>query len=125
MVARFSYKKLLIGVNGIYILSMVIIPFMGSKWWMLLPSALFGIAQGINIPSIQTLLASSAPLEYRAAFLSANGTVLRLGQTLGPVIMALVFTGIGMTATFYAGAIVAVLMGVIVTFMMGAGKDHR
>jgi len=97
---------------------MVIIPLVGSKLWMLLPSALFGVAQGINIPSLQTLLAGSAPLEYRAAFLSANGTILRLGQTLGPVLMGLVYTGIGMDATFYAGALTALIMVIVVVLLI-------
>lgn len=114
----FSYQKLLIMVNGIYILSMIIIPFTDNQWWMLLPSGLFGMAQGINIPAVQNLLAGSAPLEYRAAFLSANGTILRLGQTMGPVIIGAVYTGIGMDATFYAGALIALFMGIIVAFLL-------
>ena len=118
-----SYRLLLLSVNGLYIASMVMLPQVDSQWWMLLPSGLFGMAQGINIPALQTLLASSAPLEYRAAFLSANGTVLRLGQTLGPVVMAGVYAGMGMAATFYAGALISVLMGIIVLLMIGRKKS--
>lgn len=118
LVSIISYKWLLFLVNIVYILSMLGIPLVESKWWMLLPSALFGAAQGVNIPALQTLLAGSAPLEYRAAFMSANGTVLRLGQTLGPVIMGMALAVYGMNATFYAGALVAVLMAVIVLFMI-------
>lgn len=118
LVAFISYRRLLLMVNGLYILSMLSIPLMESKWWMLLPSGLFGAAQGINIPAVQTLLTGLAPLEYRAAFMSANGTVLRLGQTLGPVIMGAVFVWIDMQATFYAGALVAMLMAVVVFFMV-------
>lgn len=125
LAARISYKKLLVLVNGIYILSMVIIPQVDSLWWMLLPSGLFGAAQGINIPVLQTLLAGSAPLEYRAAFMSANGTVLRLGQTLGPVAIGAVYAGSGMDATFYAGAILAILMGLVVIAMVAKGTGLR
>jgi MFS family permease len=120
LVARVSYKKLLIAVNVIYILSMLTIAHTGSLWWMLVPSGLFGLAQGINIPVLQTLLAGSAPLEYRAAFMSANGTILRLGQTLGPVVIGMVYAGFGMDATFYAGAVVALVMAVIVVIMIGS-----
>jgi len=118
LTSRFSYKSLLIIINLVYILSMMIIPLVESQWWMLLPSGLFGLAQGVNIPALQTLLASSAPLEYRGAFMSANGTVLRLGQTLGPVLMGLVFVAWGMVPVFYFGAIVAVLMALIVAMMI-------
>ena len=111
-------------VNGLYIVSMVVIPFSGNQWWVLVPSGLFGAAQGINIPALQTLLAGSAPLEFRAAFMSANGTVLRLGQTLGPVIIGGVYVGFGMDATFYAGALVALLMGMTVLFMISKHAGH-
>jgi MFS family permease len=123
LVARFSYRWLLLIVNAVYILSMLTIPFIGELWWMLLPSGLFGVAQGVNIPAVQTLLAGSAPLQYRAAFMSANGMVLRLGQTLGPVIMGAVFAGYGMGATFYAGALVAVVMALIVSLTISGKAD--
>jgi len=118
LAASIPYRWLLIMVNGLYILSMLTIPIMESKWWMLVPSGLFGAAQGINIPAVQTLLTGLAPIEYRAAFMSANGTVLRLGQTLGPVIMGAVYVWIDMQATFYAGAVVSVMMAAIVFFMV-------
>ena len=104
---------------------MLIIPFVESQWWMLVPAGLFGAAQGINIPSVQTLLAGIAPLEYRAAFMSANGTVLRLGQTLGPVITGAVYAGFGMNATFYTGAVVAGIMGIIVLMMVAGSMRHK
>jgi MFS family permease len=124
LTARISYKNLLIIVNVVYVISMVIIPITANQWWMLLPSGLFGVAQGINIPALQTLLAGSAPLEYRAAFLSANGTVLRLGQTLGPVVIGMVYLGFGMGATFYAGALIAVTMGFIVLVLIAKTTGH-
>ncbi len=111
--SHFSYKKLMLVANGFYILSMVIIPMLGSLWMNLIPAALFGLAQGINLPSVQTLLAGSAPMEYRAAFMSVNGMVLRLGQTLGPLATGLMFSLAGMSATFYTGAGFAVLMAVM------------
>jgi predicted MFS family arabinose efflux permease len=115
----------LIWINVLYILAMIIATLITSKWWMLLPSAIYGTAQGITVPGLQTLLAGSAPLEYRAAFMSANGSVLRLGQTLGPVIMGIVYASFGMHAVFYAGAMVAALMSVIVFIWIGSNVGRR
>jgi MFS family permease len=122
---KFSFRKLLIWVNVLYVAAMVIATLVSSKWWMLLPSAIYGTAQGITVPGLQTLLAGSAPLEYRAAFMSANGSVLRLGQTLGPVIMGIIFTAMGMNAVFYAGAGIALLMSVIVFIWIGSNVGRR
>jgi ACDE family multidrug resistance protein len=49
-------------------------------------------------------------MENRAAFMSMNGMMLRLGQTLGPVITGLFFISAGLDATFFAGAGIALLV---------------
>lgn len=116
---RFNFKMLLIFANLIYILSMIIIPFIGMKWLMLLATITFGVAMGINIPGIQTLLAGSVPMQYRAAFMSVNGSVLRLGQTLGPVLTGLAFTFGGMQAAFFAGAASAIIVILLLIFLAG------
>lgn len=102
----------------LYAVSCILIPFMPGYGWLLLPVLLFGVAQGINIPSIMTLLAGMAPLNQRGAVMSLNGMVLRLGQTLGPLLMGFVFTGLGLSPVFWAGAVAAVIMVIIATAMI-------
>jgi predicted MFS family arabinose efflux permease len=73
---------------------------------ILIPSMfLFGIAGGACAFSRDFNL-----LEYRGAFMSLNGMVLRLGQTLGPLLMGIIFGLWGVGATFYAGAALSGLM---------------
>ncbi|MDZ7764907.1 MAG: MFS transporter [Melioribacteraceae bacterium] len=122
LVSFFSEKKLILIAFVLYIISLVLIPLIDNIWGLILPVILFGVAQGMNIPSIQTLLASLAPIEYRAAFMSLNGMVLRLGQTLGPVLMGLIYISLGIEATFYAGAIFGLVMIILVTIMI---KEKR
>lgn len=114
---RFSFKALLIFANCLYVISMILIPVIGLKWLMLLPSAIFGVAMGLNIPGIQTLLAGSAPMQYRAAFMSVNGMVLRLGQTLGPVLTGMAYVAAGMKGAFYTGAVSALLIILLLVFL--------
>jgi len=87
----------------LYVLSLAIIPFLPSLIWLVAPSLLFGAAMGLNLPSLMTLLTGLAPLEHRAAFMSLNGMVLRLGQTLGPPVMGFMYTFGGMPAPFLGG----------------------
>lgn len=97
---------------------MLIIPLVPELVFLPFPVILFGVAQGLNIPNLQSLLAGLAPMEQRAVIIALNGMVLRLGQTLGPVIMAVVFVLLGLKATFFAGAAVAVVMsGIAVTLL--------
>ncbi|MCK4920050.1 MAG: MFS transporter [Bacteroidales bacterium] len=88
---RFEQKDLLKVSYLFYIISLCLIPFIPNESLMLIPAFFFGAAQGINIPNVQTMLVSIAPMEYRAAFMSLNGMVLRIGQTLGPLIAGLFF----------------------------------
>ena len=79
-------------------------------WTVAAALSLFGIGQGVNMPALQSLLTALAPLEYRAAFMSMNGMVLRIGQSLGPLIMGGVYSLGGSAAAFYAGAVLSLGM---------------
>lgn len=99
---RFSF--LLYGV------ALLTIPVSPRLEFYLLSAFIFGLGHGMNIPCIMSLLAGYAPMELRGVLMSVNGTVLRLGQTLGPLVMGLVFMLWGIGGPFYAGAILAVLI---------------
>jgi len=118
LIRKTGYKQILTFSFVLYVVSLSMIPNTGYLWLMLLPAALFGLAQGLNIPILQTLLSGSAPIEYRAAFMSLSGMVLRLGQTLGPIFTGLVFVAFGMKPAFYAGAFIAVIMIFMVVFIL-------
>lgn len=107
---KYSEKTLLKASFLIYGSAMVLIPFVPKLTAFLIPAVIFGIAHGLNIPCFQTLLAGLAPMEYRGAFMSLNGMVLRLGQTIGPPLMGVVFSLWGIDAIFYSGAVLAGLM---------------
>jgi ACDE family multidrug resistance protein len=108
-----------------YALALVIVPFVPNLWVLLIPTIIFGIGHGLNIPSIQTLLAGLAPMEHRAAFMSINGMVLRLGQTLGPLLMGVVFGLWGIGAVFYAGAVFAIAIFMLLVTMIGGQSPPR
>lgn len=103
--AKIFSKMTLIKVTYLfYGLGLIVFVAVPNLWLLLIPTAVFGIGHGLNFPSIQTLLAEMAPIEYRAVFMSINGMVLRLGQTLGPVFMGLIYTVWGIEGAFLAGA---------------------
>ena len=85
---------------------------------LFIPAVIFGLGHGVNFPSIQSLLAGMAPMKYRGAFMSLNGMVLRLGQTIGPLLMGFVFLMAGINATFYAGGFFALLMLLLVAWLV-------
>jgi MFS family permease len=107
---RYSHKTLLRTAFIFYALALTSIPFIHSLWLLPLPIIIFGMGHGMTYPNIQTLLAALAPSENRGAFMSINGMVLRLGQTLGPVLMGIVLLGWGIQGVFYAGAVCSMAM---------------
>lgn len=100
-ITRRVSEGMLIKVSfAIFGLSLILIPLMPSLWLLLIPVLLLGIAQGINLPSILSMAAGLAPTEYRAAFMSINSSMIRLGQTVGPPIVGLLYVYGGPTVAF-------------------------
>lgn len=91
LVKRFSERALFTtGFLG-YGIGLVLIPFVPSPLWFLLPLAVFGFGHGLVVPNVQTFMTKLAPGQFRAATMSLYNIALRLGQTLGPVVLGLVY----------------------------------
>lgn len=105
--------------------SALTLPLCPTAWWTIAPVLLFGMGQGLNIPAVQTLLTASAPMERRGAFMSVNGMVLRIGQTVGPMVMGLAYAWWGMDGVVRASAGLAVAMMVVAWLCAGDGGDSK
>jgi MFS family permease len=123
LVHRFSEKSLLKVSFLMYALGIVLMPFVHQLWFFLVPIVIYGIGHGINLPCIQSLLAGMAPTAQRATFMSINGMVLRLGQTLGPLMAGLAFSLWGTQGVFFVGAGLA--LGVALLAMVLLPKKVR
>jgi len=124
LVRRFTERTLIVAGFVLYAASLVLVPVLPSIPLLVPAVIVFGIAQAINIPATQTLLAAIAPIEQRAAFMSLNGMVLRLGQTLGPVLAAAAFGLGGLPAVFVAATVVALATAALLTYGL-AGATAR
>ena len=120
----FHGKTLLLAAFSMYFIACSSIPYINSIWLLIVPVLLFGAAQGCNLPNVLTMLSDLAPVEYRAAFMSWNGTVLRLGQTLGPLLMGLVYAGYNLEGVYGLAAALAALMFVLAATMIRRGRGR-
>ena len=118
---RFGSLSLLKTAFTLYIVVSLLIPNVSHLCLFLLPVLIFGAAQALNVPSLQTSLANLAPDNQRGAFMSLNGMVLRIGQTLGPLIMGVGYSVGEMNGVYYLSALVA-LAGLVVLFTMISSK---
>jgi ACDE family multidrug resistance protein len=101
-----------------YGVALLLTPFVPDIWFLLIPILIFGIGHGINIPNILTLLAGYAPMNQRGAVMSLNGMVLRIGQTLGPLLMGLAFGLWQLDGVFYSGAGFAIITLISIFFII-------
>lgn len=113
LTGRFSEASLIKVSFLLYGAALAIIPFTPRLELYLVSAFIFGLGHGMNIPCIMSLMAGYAPMEHRGILMSVNGTVLRLGQTMGPLVMGLAFTLWGITGPFLAGAVLAVFVFVV------------
>ena len=111
---RFGSRALVKAGFVLYVVSLLLLPLATDLWRLSVPILLFGVANGLNVPSILTVLNNYAPSEYRAAFMSINGLVLRLGQTLGPILIGVAVALVGLVGSFFVSAALALLMLLII-----------
>jgi ACDE family multidrug resistance protein len=104
---RLSERRIILIVFSLYGMALISVPFIDSFLLLTIPLVVIGFAQGINYPTVQTLISRKAPAEYRAAFMSSNGMALRLGQTLAPLLMGSALAIGGLDAPSIVGGAVA------------------
>lgn len=118
---RFNEKNLILTASVLYGIFFLSIPSISNLWMFLIPVSIFGVAQGINIPSILNLITGYAAKEYRAAFLSINWMIMRVGQALGPYLLGIVYLYYGIDGTFYITTIVSLVLVLVAIFMIKPG----
>ncbi len=102
-------------------IALAMVPFMPRLELLLIPTIIFGAGLGLVMPCLQSYIAGLAPFEYRAAIMSINSTMVRVGSTLGPLIFGLAYVYAGLNGVFFfaagltlATAIVGVIGGKII-----------
>ena len=118
---KFGSLALLKIAFAFYFIVSLLIPHVNHLYLFLLPILIFGAAQALNMPSLQTSLANLSPDNQRGAFMSLNGMVLRIGQTLGPLVIGVGYSIGEMDGVYYLSALVA-LLGLVVLFTMISAK---
>lgn len=122
---RFSNTSILTFAFILYFIALFMIPFINKAIILIIPMFIFGLAQGINIPNLYSMLAGKAPGPYRAAFMSINGSVLRGGQTLGPAIVGIFYNYWGIYGLFWGCATLALLCILIINLMLKTPANKK
>ncbi len=125
LTARFSERTLIIAASVLYFFIFLSIPMIDDIWWFIIPITAFGVAQGMNIPSILNLITGYAKREYRAAFLSINWMIMRIGQALGPYLLGIVYLHYHIDGTFYVTTIIAGIFVCVAVLLISPNKEAK
>ncbi len=110
----FSPRSLLIFSSIVYIVGMLVLAFSHAWIVVFISLFIFGIGHGLLVPNMQTMLIDLSTTKERAAFMSLNGMVLRIGQFLGPVLISIFFIQDNFSAVFLAGAGASFIMLIVI-----------
>jgi len=119
---KFDAKTMLIYSASFYFIAMIIITYANNWTLILLAIIIFGLGHGLFIPNIFNLLVGYASINERAGFMSINSMVLRIGQTAGPVVVAIFYNLGGLRSAFLTGAGVAGIMILITATMISKNQ---
>ena len=111
---RYSTHTLLLSVTTLYIIGFICISTLPALWLLAPAALLYGLAQGLNIPLVSTLLADQAEDSRRTSLLALNGILLRLGQIIGPAIFGTLAGWAGASWAIAAGSVPALIMILLV-----------
>ncbi|NOX30212.1 MAG: MFS transporter [Actinobacteria bacterium] len=111
---RFGARRL-IGVGAVVLgAAYAMIGIADTVVVVIIGSLVYGLAEGTLIPTLQEIVSSSADTDSRAAVVSVFTSVMRSGQTAGPLLASLLITDLGPQTLFLLGATMLVGVGLAV-----------
>ena len=114
--SRFSYRVIVtIGV-ALWTLAFATISQAPGSRIIAMAVALFGVSQGLILPTVMVWIGAVVPPSFRGRFSSYLGTFGFIGQFLSPILFAPVFVLVGLKGVFMVGAGVGAAWFLILLF---------
>jgi len=117
-------RRMLVGGFLLFALAFATVPAVSSQKWLVAAFLLFGAAMGITVPLLQSIVTAIAPVEYRGLLVSFFGMMIRLGQTLGPPLLALCLLFGGLELVFAACAVTGLILSFFLCFRVWIFREQ-
>ena len=112
--ARMSIRAMVAVGLGVFAATFVAMG-LGNLWLLVAAAAVYGLAEGATIPTLQDLVAEQAPERLRGALMAFWVGGLRIGQTTGPMVVGAAIgwwtTGTVLVAAGVVVASIALIVG--------------
>lgn len=113
---RLGLRRLLVCAAALFTIAFLTIGRADVLVVLCLGAALYGVAEGVFIPTLQDVASSASPPEQRGAVVAVWVGAARAGQTVGPLGAGALFAATSTNTTFYAGAALTAVMTVALFF---------
>ena len=117
--SRFSYRVIVTVAAVLWTVAFTTISQAPDSRIIAMAVALFGVSQGLILPTVMVWIGDVVPPSFRGRFSAYLGTFGFIGQFLSPIIFAPVFMLIGLKGVFMVGAGVGAAWFFILLFGLG------
>lgn len=114
--SRYGRAAVLAASAASWIVAFVAMGASSVVWLLALGTLLYGFGEGAMIPTLQESALHEAPDQHRAAVMATWTGFARLGQTIGPLLSALVLSRAGSAWALLGGAFVGAALFAVFTF---------
>ena len=101
-----SYHRLILTATSLWTLAFLELFFAGHPAMMAVSVALYGIAQGLIMPTLMVWIGEAVPIAFRGRFSSYLGTAGFIGQFLSPIFFGPIMATAGLHGVFGVAAAV-------------------
>jgi MFS family permease len=102
--SHFSYRIIITVAVALWVAAFTTISQATASQVIALAAALFGVSQGLIMPTVMVWVGEVVPPSFRGRFSSYLGTFGFIGQFLSPILFAPVFMLVGLKGVFLVGA---------------------
>jgi len=126
--SRLAYRWIVLFSVALWTLAFLVLTLAESSLFVVLAVSLFGISQGLFMPTVMVWIGDAVPATYRGRFSSYLGTFGFMGQFLSPILFAPVLILTGLKGVFTTGAVIGAAwtgMALIYNVTARPGKRER
>ncbi len=117
--ARLSYRWIVLVSVTFWTVAFLFLSLATDSLAVIFSIALFGMSQGLIMPTVMVWIGDAVPANYRGRFSSYLGTFGFMGQFLSPILFAPVLILAGLKGVFMTGAAVgAIWLALVLMFIL-------
>jgi len=114
--ARFSYRAIVTAAVLMWIAAFISLSLASSGRIIAASVALFGISQGLVMPTVMVWIGDAVPQSFRGRFSAYLGSFGFIGQFLSPILFAPVLILLGLRGVFLVGAAIGAVWFFLLVF---------